>query len=543
MGKLDGAMFRRLLMEDRPWNSGLVREMGPSLASARNGKSHRSAKLGHAAKNTSSRTGTGAVRRPFARSNSACAIVKTSRGHETAAVSPPQGEMLTPKCSDCNAIFSPECSIFGSDSDPGKFLCRTCVSGKNVVGTECSKCQRFVPRVSDVYSCESGRTELLCDDCVKLGPQDCVACRRRTSGPVARLGDKVYHIGCLKCSLCSASISGEASHTPPFGLICATCGEGVTGQSEQLEKVTFDGNDVSMDSISPAVMAALATPLMPPTASATPAGVAETHSEETAALQWDQTSVQPTQSVEATGDESAVWYHFSEGGCLAVRSTRTSQGIPESAPILRSLAPLLPGRLCSMRLKVTCSGSNAGNTATAVDLDIGLAASTALCEAHSSNWQMNSHCVAETATETKGWVLLCSGPSAAQFAAVAEAGGMVETPPSNSVSGKVARLPNRAASWHCELHDGDILTIAVEFHPRWTEAGNVPIGAVNFSLNSTHILQADLPSPSLGPDDAEGGEGVVSSKGGRPVHHVVAAVRQPGVGLKLCCDENVRLCL
>lgn len=602
MGKLDGAMFRRLLLDDRP-----VREVGPALASARNGTSVRAAKLGHAPVNSSSRT---SVRGPLTRSVSECAVgttrtatstVKPARARERAAGASPKGELLSTKCSDCNVKFSPECSVFGSDSEPGRYLCRTCVSGRSMaVGhrAECSKCQRIVSssRVSEIHRSESGRTAFLCKDCLVPGPHRCAACNGRVSSPVARLGENAYHIGCLKCSLCSARIRGEASHTPPFGLICAKCGEGVTGQSEQLEKVIFDsdlpegGHNGHSVGITTAVVATTATPSRSLTASETPSGtpfpavatdaldvdgpfqigdaeqetpvpalVATTGSraaskgaaapcsEEMGALEWDPTSALPIvtgKTSGATDDESKAWYHLSEGGHCALRSTRASRGIPESAPILRSLAPLLPGGVCSMRLRVTCAGADTGTSATAVDLDVGLAASTVLFDKHSSSWRRRQCCDGEMAAE--GWLLLCSGPAAARSAAIAEAGGMLERPPGDSVSSKASRrvsqLPNRAASWHCELRNGDLLTIALEKTHRKEAVGNAPIGTVNFLLNNTQILQADLPSHLTGPDDAEE-QAVESSEGRRPAYHVVAAVRQPGVGLRLGCDDDLKLCL
>lgn len=583
MGKLDGAMFHRLLLDDRQ----VLRQVEPG---ARSGKSNRTSKMGPAAVNASSRTGAGVKAAHLARSNSASAIgqqsfasatgplISTSRGRGPADGAPPEGAaMPSASCSACSARFLPECSVFADESEPGRFLCRNCVSGRNSAGgpdkAECSKCLRIVQRFSEIHRSESGKTAIVCDDCLLSGPPRCAACSQRASSPFARLGDYVYHKDCLRCSLCSAWIKGEASHTPPFGLICARCGEGVSGQSEELERVIIDDDDdCSVGNITTTAVATSATPLRSPTDNDITAGtspqfgnatvaVATSFStqttqeqqpstaasststgEEMDVLEWDPASALPVLSGE-------VWYHVAKGGRLAVRSTRASQGTPESAPILRSLTPLLPGGVCSMRLKVTCCGADKGVGTAAVDLDFGLATSTVLCEQHSSSWRRRQPVAAQLPTAAEGWLLLCSGPSAARCAAAAETRGMVGQPQgSNSVSSrvsrKVARLPNRAASWHCELHSGDLVTIAVEPQPHRTrEAGNAPTGKVSFLLNSVRILQADLSSNFIGPHDAEDGDVAVHSGGRRPVYHVVAAVRQPGVGLTLGCDEDVRLYL
>jgi len=205
-----------------------------------------------------------------------------------------------------------------------------------------------------------------------------------------------------------------------------------------------------------------------------------------------------------------------------------------------------------MRLKVTSCGHDSGDRATAADLDVGLAASTVLCEQHSSSWRRRQRYAAEMASAADGWWLLCSGPSAAEAAAITEAAGAegtvkipAGTSVSNGASRKVVRLPNRAASWHCELRSGDLLTMVLEVQPHQAWEPGVTTGTVSFFLNSNRILQADIPShqsvPRGGPHSAEDNDGVASSEGQGPVFHVIAFVRQPGVGLTLGCDDDARL--
>jgi len=574
MGRVDGAMFRRLLLDERP-----VDEKGPKLNSARSGKPMHTVKLGRGpgqCNGPSARRGrlvhsasASAIGQQSARSSTAHFAVQTTWGREPADAASPTRQTLSASCAQCNAVFLPESSIFPCDSEPGRFLCRACVSGRKCADgqkqTECSKCLRFVQRFSEVHRSGSGRTAIICEDCLNTGPMRCASCGgKRVSSPFARLGNNLYHKDCLKCSLCSAWIRGEASHTPPFGLICAKCGEGVTGQSEQLEKVIFEGDDINSRAVD-------ATPSSTPTARDTELGEPSklvdaatgftTHTGqefpcskaasatraspgpggEACAFEWDPGSALPTESGE-------VWYHLAEEGRLAVRSSRTSRGTLNQAPILRSLAPLLPGGVCSMRLKVTRDGLDAKNGEAAADLDVGLAASSVLCEHHSSSWRRRQHYAEMATNEAEGWLLLCSGPSAARSAAFAEVGGMVEAPPANSVSSKanrkVARLSKRAASWHCELHHGDVLTISVELQLHRTQkAGSVPGGTVSFFLNRVRILQADFPFHLSGLHKAEDSDGGASYDRRWPVYHVVAAVRQPGVGLTLGCDEDVRLYL
>lgn len=146
------------------------------------------------------------------------------------------------RCSECQFPFDEDSPIFGCPTDDTMHLCKQCVSKMKAKQVkQCRDCEANLSTGQEVFRPSDDPTKLLCKPCAEANMPKCAACGKPPHGSVARLAGKLYHVDCLKCSICSSRIDGPCSPIEG-GLVCRKCKEFVTQVAGQARVLLQKGD-------------------------------------------------------------------------------------------------------------------------------------------------------------------------------------------------------------------------------------------------------------------------------------------------------------
>ena len=106
----------------------------------------------------------------------------------------------------------------------------------------CTVCGTQFQNGQSIYeSSVAGQKQVLCSGCWSQVAPHCIACGKLISGPMAKVGDDVYHQECLKCAICSKTIDGALSKLD-CGICCGACTDEVDKDLRELRKLWQAGD-------------------------------------------------------------------------------------------------------------------------------------------------------------------------------------------------------------------------------------------------------------------------------------------------------------
>lgn len=112
--------------------------------------------------------------------------------------------------------------------------------------TNCASCNKAFAQGDAMFAApdaKEGEKKAVCKACAEASLPKCEACGKPAEGQVVKMGDKIYHVACLKCKLCTKQIEGKC--TPLVkgqGFMCGSCAEDVHEKCKKAQELHEKGD-------------------------------------------------------------------------------------------------------------------------------------------------------------------------------------------------------------------------------------------------------------------------------------------------------------